>query len=109
MMTALVPESEIHPEEIGICGNAGLLEILWSDGTTKVVAHQRLREACRCAHCLASSRRGQPVRAPDHIRIAAIEPYGNSTLRIEFDDGHQRGLYPYDYLRALMVSTATAR
>jgi DUF971 family protein len=30
-----------------------------------------------------------------------IEPYGPGMLRFGFDDGHSRGLYPFEYLREL--------
>src|SRR5690242_16630150 len=81
----------------------GVLETAWSDGVTGRTAHRLLREACRCAHCTAVTRGGVPVRAETGIRITAIEAYGNNTLRLSFDDGHQRGLYPFDFLRSLAV------
>jgi len=92
---------EIHPLEVSSQRATGMLKIIWSDGKTGVTAHRLLREACRCAHCAAVARGGAPVRAETGIRITAIEPYGNNTLRLSFDDGHQRGLYPFDYLRSL--------
>lgn len=85
-------------------GNDGVLEITWSDGSTDRMAHRLLREACRCAHCTAAARRGSSVLADGSIRITAVEPYGNNSLRLSFDDGHQRGLYPFDYLRSIAVA-----
>ena len=97
-MTAL-----IQPVKVCNRGIDGVLEITWSDGSIGSMAHRLLREACRCAHCTSSARGGTSVLAEAGIRITAVEPYGNNTLRLSFDDGHQRGLYPFDYLRSLAV------
>ena len=95
----------IQPLEVCNRGIDGVLEITWSDGITGRMAHRLLREACRCAHCTAAARGGSSVLAEAGIRITAVEPWGNNTLRLSFDDGHQRGLYPFDYLRSLAVPT----
>ncbi len=92
-----------QPLEVKSHGIDGLLEIVWSDGITDVMTHQLLRESCRCAYCSADLRRGIPVTAASGIRITAVEPYGANTLRLSFDDGHQRGIYPFAYLRSLAV------
>lgn len=91
----------VQPLEVCNHGADGVLEIAWSDGMTGRLSHRRLREACRCAHCTAVVRGGVAVRAETAIRITRVEPYGNTTLRLSFDDGHQRGLYPFAYLRLL--------
>jgi len=35
------------------------------------------------------------------VRIAGLEPVGNYAVRILFDDGHDTGLYSWDYLHEL--------
>lgn len=100
---ANVMTAEIEPLEICNHRETGMLEIAWSDGMTGILAHRLLREACRCAHCTAATRGGMPVRAETGVRITGVEPWGNNTLRLSFDDGHQRGLYPFDYLRSLVA------
>ena len=99
----------IQPLEVCNHGAEGVLEIAWSDGTAGRLAHRLLREACRCAHCTALARSGVPVRAESAIRIAAIEPYGSNTLQLSFNDGHQRGLYPFDFLRLLAAPALPGR
>jgi ATP-binding protein involved in chromosome partitioning len=37
------------------------------------------------------------------VRIAKLEPVGNYAVRISFSDGHDTGLYTWDYLRQLGV------
>ena len=36
-----------------------------------------------------------------HVGIERIEPVGNYAIRIVFDDGHDSGLYAWDYLAEL--------
>ena len=41
------------------------------------------------------------VTGKESVAIAALEPVGNYAVRIVFDDGHDTGLYSWDYLRKL--------
>jgi DUF971 family protein len=43
----------------------------------------------------------QIVRGKENVAIAGLEPVGNYAVRIIFDDGHDTGLYSWDYLREL--------
>jgi len=36
-----------------------------------------------------------------HVKIERLEPVGNYAVRICFDDGHDSGLYSWDYLHEL--------
>ena len=38
-----------------------------------------------------------------HVAITAINPVGNYALQLVFDDGHDTGLYSWDYLYQLCV------
>jgi DUF971 family protein len=41
------------------------------------------------------------VLGKEQVKIAGLEPVGNYALRIAFDDGHDSGLYSWDYLHKL--------
>ena len=41
------------------------------------------------------------VTGKQHVKITGIEPVGNYAVRLIFDDGHQTGIYTWDYLYAL--------
>jgi DUF971 family protein len=43
----------------------------------------------------------QIVRGKKSVTIAGLEPVGNYAVRILFDDGHDTGLYSWDYLGEL--------
>ena len=38
------------------------------------------------------------VTGKEKVTITAIEPVGNYAVRLIFDDGHQTGLYTWDFL-----------
>jgi DUF971 family protein len=81
---------------------SGVLEITWKDGRVSRLGHPLLRESCRCAACEQLRRRGRGVaRADDALRLVHIEPVGEQGLNLGFSDGHDRGIYPWSYLRQL--------
>jgi DUF971 family protein len=43
----------------------------------------------------------QIVTGKSGVTIARLEPVGNYAVRIVFDDGHDTGLYTWDYLHEL--------
>ena len=36
-----------------------------------------------------------------HVGIVSVEPVGNYAVRLSFDDGHNTGIYAWDYLHRL--------
>jgi DUF971 family protein len=93
-----------HPIPTSITDHraSGVLEIAWSDGTLSRLAHGLLRERCRCAACEQNRRHGTGVPPPPAgLRVVHIEPVGEQALNLAFSDGHDRGIYPWAYLRQL--------
>ena len=43
------------------------------------------------------------VRGKEQVGIARIDPVGNYAVKLSFDDGHDTGLYSWDFLRELGV------
>jgi DUF971 family protein len=43
----------------------------------------------------------QIVRGKEKVKIDTLEPVGNYAVRIVFDDGHDTGLFSWDYLHEL--------
>jgi DUF971 family protein len=41
------------------------------------------------------------VSGKENVAISALEPVGNYAVRIVFDDGHDTGLFSWDYLHEL--------
>lgn len=46
------------------------------------------------------------VTGKENVCITALEPVGSYAVRLIFDDGHQTGIYSWDYLRELRTRIA---
>lgn len=99
-------EPAVYPVALHNHREGRWLEVTWSDGMVGMLPHRLLREACRCAQCVAVARAGGTV-APGHaVRLEHVEAFGANCVRLMFSDGHDRGLYPFEYLRELPAAAA---
>lgn len=78
----------------------GELRIRWDDGVEQCIAFARLRGACPCSQCRAARLTGRIdlVSAGVILQELNLQGYG---VQLVFDDGHDRGIYPWSYLREL--------
>lgn len=86
------------PTEIKQMPDAKALEISWSDGRISHLKDIDLRRACRCTTCRQIISRQDIISCPEDIQIVSIEPVGAYAIQIYFNDGHDRGIFPWDYL-----------
>ncbi|MGY2491046.1 DUF971 domain-containing protein [Cupriavidus sp. CP313] len=101
-------ESAAHPVDVVFHQASGRLSVSWSDGLSGMFASPALRAACKCAGCESARRAGRaPVISP-LLRLQAIHPMGEFGLQLVFEDGHDRGVYPWQYLRALSMDSRDA-
>ncbi len=42
-----------------------------------------------------------PVIKPGQYELRSVQPVGNYALQMKWGDGHQTGIYTYDYLRQI--------
>jgi len=77
----------------------GFLAVQWRDGET-VISHARLRGACPCSRCRSTRLLGGIAMVDADVRVERIEPQGYG-VQLLFSDGHERGIYPWSYLRTL--------
>jgi len=105
----------VEPKSVDVNVTAGTgVEIEWRDGHRSHYAFQYLRDACPCALCneerdKAGRKPGEAQRpAPGALpmfkpalRASAAEPVGRYALRFTWNDGHQHGIYAWDYLREI--------
>ncbi|MGE8499791.1 MAG: DUF971 domain-containing protein [Pseudomonas sp.] len=85
---------------VAVRSAAGQLSLEWADGRTQHISHPRLRAACPCSQCRAARQQGRVDAAPAGVRLLAINPQGYG-VQLVFDDGHERGIYPWQYLSGL--------
>jgi ATP-binding protein involved in chromosome partitioning len=80
------------------------LRIRWNDGIDSLYAVRDLRLACRCAQCIEETT-GRPLlepgRVPVDVKPVRIQSVGRYALQFTWSDGHDTGIYTYEYLRQL--------
>jgi DUF971 family protein len=78
------------------------LEVAFDDGETVSLTAERLRVESPSAEVQGHAPSEKKiVTGKQTVRIIDIEPIGNYAIRIVFDDGHNTGLYTWEYLRKL--------
>lgn len=77
----------------------GELVLQWDDGE-QVISHARLRGACPCSQCRAGRLGGRIDLVSDRVRVERVEGQGYG-VQLVFSDGHERGIYPWAYLKEL--------
>ena len=93
------------PKHIDIIGTE--LAIQWEDGDESFLPHAFLRQ-----HSPSASNKGErdifgtqyggttQTKFPG-VQVRGWQAVGNYAIRIEFSDGHNTGIYSWDYLRKL--------
>ncbi len=96
-MTAAVA-STVTDYELSI--DLSELVVRWSRNHEVSFSAERLRSACKCAHCTRARIDDRfPERFPG-IAIVGVTDLGYG-VNIAFSDGHWRGIYPRSYLMDL--------
>ena len=78
------------------------LVIEWRDGHRSEYALRYLRDRCPCATCTETRGGADPSPFPmfqPALRLANVEPVGRYALRLQWSDGHNTGIYSWEYLR----------
>jgi DUF971 family protein len=87
------------------------MTIQWGDGHHSVYPFDLLRKECPCALCReanhADAAANDPFKVvtstvrPGEVTVAGAEQVGLYAVRFEWSDGHNTGIYSYEYLRAI--------
>jgi DUF971 family protein len=91
----------MQPNDIVLVEHQTALAISWPDGASSRLGADVLRRASRAASEIRRQADGLDLVIHPDLRLEAIEPVGNYALRLFFSDGHNRGIYPWVYLREL--------
>lgn len=97
-------EPRITPDEIGPTEDGTALRIRWGDGHVSTYEPRYLRIRCPCARCveeLTGRRILEPDSVPEGIYPRAIRYVGSYALRFDWSDGHDTGIYPFEFLREI--------
>ncbi len=92
------------------------LEILWEDESTSSIGLKYLRDECPCATCKGETVLLKTYRpptkkmiTPEMFIIKNIETVGEYAIQITWKDGHNTGIYTYDYLQELDKGQSSAK
>jgi len=90
------------PTELKLDKDKRTLSVTFDDGRSFALPAEMLRVLSPSAEVQGHSPE-QRVTVPGkrNVRILRLEPVGNYAVRIVFDDGHDTGLFVWDYLRDL--------
>jgi DUF971 family protein len=89
------------PSEINLNKKSRTLELVWS-GTHATISHKVLRRSCRCSVCESTRRKlNDVIPVASDIELLKIEMLGSIGVQLFFSDKHNRGIYPWAYLRQI--------
>lgn len=92
--------------------NNDALLIEWDDGVKSTYSLRMLRGSCRCAGCvdeITGARLVFPEHIPADIRALEARAVGRYALQFTWSDGHDAGIYTFDYLRELAQNSEDGR
>ena len=100
-MAGLTPDTPT-PEALTVHGASRVLEVQYADGATFRLPFELLRVYSPSAEVQGHGP-GQEVlqTGKREVAITAIEPVGNYAIKPFFSDGHESGLYTWEYLYEL--------
>lgn len=83
------------------------VSIKWSDDGETAYRAAELRRSCPCASCV-NEWTGQKIlddkQIGDNMTFTNISIVGRYALNFQFSDGHDTGIFSFDYLRKLSDS-----
>ena len=93
------------PEPVQIIEeNDSEVSIKWSDDAETRYVAAELRRACPCAGCInewTGEKMLDDTKIPDDVSFRHVSIVGCYALNFHFSDGHDSGIFSFDYLRKL--------
>ena len=90
------------PVELRVDAGRSVLKVAFEGGASFTLPAEYLRVESPSAEVQGhSAAQKHTVTGKRHVKIISVEPVGNYAARIIFDDGHDTGLYSWDYLHEL--------
>jgi DUF971 family protein len=97
----------VIPTEIKLRTKSRVLEVAFDDGSRFELSFEYLRVHSPSAEVLGHGPGQETLQLGKHdVTIRSVEPVGNYAVRLVFDDGHDSGLYTWDYLHELGMTRA---
>jgi ATP-binding protein involved in chromosome partitioning len=103
IVAAGVAVNSAEPETMALSDDGNLI-VTWKDRPPVILAARELRVNCPCAACVdedSGQRTLDPGRVPLGITIGVVNRVGRYGVSFHFSDGHNTGIYRYEYLQEL--------
>jgi len=91
----------MSPEELHSHENGRFLSVTWHNGEVSRLGAALLRRNSRSASARREEADGVAPIVNEDIRLSDIRLVGAYGVQLVFSDGHDRGIYPWEYLRQL--------
>lgn len=93
----------MQPASIRYHQKTRTLELQYSDGRNAMLSAELLRVFSPSAEVRGHSADQRVLQTgKKQVKIQSVDPVGNYAIRIEFDDGHDTGIYSWGYLMELV-------
>jgi DUF971 family protein len=89
------------PEEIKLDLQTSTLEVRFDTGAVYMLGAEFLRVYSPSAEVRGHGEQVRAVTGKRSVKIVDMKGIGNYAVRLTFDDGHDTGLYSWDYLNEL--------
>jgi len=114
-VNATTKPSPVHPRAFKLL-EARDLRITWSDGHITRFPLQLFRDECPCAGCSGESDLfGEikmpvqlPIARPGQYELKSLTPVGNYAVAAVWGDGHDSGIYSWQYLLDMEAKQAAS-
>jgi DUF971 family protein len=92
----------VTPTEIKLRTKSRVLEVAFDDGSRFELPFEYLRVYSPSAEVRGHGPGQETLQLGKHeVGIRSVDRVGNYAVRLAFDDGHDTGLYTWDYLHEL--------
>ncbi len=92
---------DVFPVEVKLQEAEGSLTITWSDDHVSAFSLAYVRGWCPCAVCQGHFTGQWRYIESRALGLSNVEPVGNYGMRMIWGDGHDTGIYQFDYLRGI--------
>ena len=93
------------PEKIKLNLEEGSLLLEYADGSRFTLTGEYLRVHSPSAEVRGHGKGQGILQSGKHgVRITHVAPSGNYALQVTFSDGHDSGIFTWDYLRDLAIN-----
>ena len=90
------------PKEITLHKQSAILELIYGDGTRLNFSAEFLRVHSPSAEVRGHGKGQETLQVGKrHVKLNNIKPVGNYAIKLIFDDGHDTGIFSWDYLKDL--------